>query len=494
MIKIGASVIKEQKKIFNQCVFHPTDAVEDAWGKRIIDKMAEDGAIDTIRVYAMLEDIVYKDEDGRLAYDFRVSDTRLDYLDSLGFDLVIAYAGIPDSITSATGGRTTACKNKTRYKGKLWNSNPPDDYALWEEICYEYTKHITERYGEEKVNGWKIHCFNEPDVTGFFMREADSHERCEERCEAYLKLYEHFVRGVRRANKKIMLGGPAHACVPEFLDCFLKGVRERGLEINYLAIHTYGTDPFLLNSGEETLSVKILMKRLRERVSIIEKNGFSRLPIVIDEWGASSYGFFNNEECKILMFREGEVNSAYFIRFIKELSDTDLPIENLMFCLSGQHEMTEDFTGFRNFFTLNFIKKPIYNAFILASKLHTGVVECENAVKDITVFPTRSAAGEYAAVLTYAAEDFSESLPEITERLEFEEDITKRRVTVWVIDRDTANPDRAWQRLGSPEIAGGVLTALREAGRMKPQRSFIAEGRSLDLRLTANAVCLITVE
>ena len=303
MIKIGASVIKELKKIFNQCVFHPTDAVEDAWGKRIIDKMAEDGAIDTIRVYAMLEDIVYKDEDGNLAYDFRVSDARLDYLDSLGFDLVIAYAGIPDSITSATGGRTTACKNKTRYKGKLWNSNPPDDYAAWEEICYEYTKHITERYGEEKVNTWKIHCFNEPDVDGFFMREADNREKYVERCEEYLKLYEHFVRGVRRANKKIMLGGPAHACVPEFLDHFLMKVRERGLEMNYLAIHTYGTDPFSLNSGEETLSVKLLMKKLYERITIIEKRGFSHLPIVIDEWGASTHGFFiwglNTEQLEI---------------------------------------------------------------------------------------------------------------------------------------------------------------------------------------------------
>ena len=494
MIKINNTVIKEQKKNFNQCVFHPTDAVEDAWGRRNIDKMAEDGAIDTMRVYAMLEDIVYRDEDGNIAYDFRTSDLRLDYLVSLGFNLVIAYAGIPDCITSSVGGRTTSAKGKTRYKGKLWNSNPPDDYSEWEEICYEYTKHITERYGEDTVNGWKIHCFNEPDVTGFFMRDVDDLENYEQRCEEYLKLYEYFVRGVRRANKRVMLGGPALACVLEFLDCFLKGVKERGLEMNYLSIHTYGTDPYLLNSGAETLSVKIMMRRIYDRVKIIEKHGFSHLPIVIDEWGASSHGYFNSDECKLLMFRETEVNSAYFIRFIKELSDTDLPIENLMICLSGQHEMVEDFTGFRNFFTLNFIKKPIYNAYILASKLYTGIVKSETDVEALTVLPTKSKSGEYAIILSYAADDFSETVLQICESVLFSEDIVGRRVTVWCIDKENTNPYRNWQSMGAPEICGDVLNALREEGKMKPHKAFVAESNSVEINLTANAVYLITVD
>ncbi len=493
MIRIGSSVVKEQKKIFNQCVFHPTDAVEDAWGKRIIDKMAEDGAIDTVRVYAMLEDIAYRDEDGNLAYDFRTSDTRLDYLTSLGFNLVIAYAGIPDCITSKVGGRTSVAKNKTRYKGKMWNGNPPDDYAEWEEVCYQYTKHISERYGE-RVNGWKFHCFNEPDVVSFFMGELDDRKEASKRCAEYLKLYEHFVRGVRRANKTVMVGGPALACVIDFLECFLNGVKERGLEMNYIAVHTYGTDPELLNSGEETLSVKAMMKRVMDRVRVIEKCGFSHLPIVMDEWGASSHGFFNSEECKILMFRETEINSVYFIRFIKELTDASLPLENLMICLSGQHEMVEDFTGFRNFFTLNFIKKPIYNAYVLASKLHTGVVECENNVEYLTVLPTKSDKGEYAAILAYAKEDFSPDAPEITEAVEFSENIVGKKITVWCIDGECANPYRLWQRMGEPRIEGELIKVLREEGKMKPKCSFVATENAVDLKLTANAVYLITVE
>ena len=62
MIKIGNEVLRKQKNFWNHCLFHPTDAVEDSWGKRILDRMAADGSIKTVRIYAMLEDIVYLNE------------------------------------------------------------------------------------------------------------------------------------------------------------------------------------------------------------------------------------------------------------------------------------------------------------------------------------------------------------------------------------------------------------------------------------------------
>ena len=90
MVKIKNSVIREQKRFWSGCLFHPTDAVEDSWGKRILDRISADKAIDTVRIYAMLEDIVYLGEDGEIRYDFRVSDLRLSYLVERGFNLVIS--------------------------------------------------------------------------------------------------------------------------------------------------------------------------------------------------------------------------------------------------------------------------------------------------------------------------------------------------------------------------------------------------------------------
>ena len=66
MIKIGKEIIRKQENFWSDCLFHPTDAVEDPWGKRILDRMAQDKAIKTVRIYTMFEDIVYLDEDGGL--------------------------------------------------------------------------------------------------------------------------------------------------------------------------------------------------------------------------------------------------------------------------------------------------------------------------------------------------------------------------------------------------------------------------------------------
>ena len=220
MIKIQNHVIRKQQNFWNNCLFHPTDAVEDPWGKRIIDRFAEDGSIQTIRIYAMFEDIVYTDEYDRLQYDFRISDLRLDYLIEKGFDLIISYGGIPDCIASRQDTKTASAKGKTRYKGKMWNTSPPRDYALWEEICYEYTKHNIERYGIERVASWHCHCFNEPDIRAFFLNELPR-EAAVDRAHEYCKMYSAFERGVRRASEQVRIGGPALAHRPEFLPPFL---------------------------------------------------------------------------------------------------------------------------------------------------------------------------------------------------------------------------------------------------------------------------------
>ena len=237
MLKITNNILKKQNNFYNAAVFHPTDAVEDPWGKRILDRMIVDGAVDTVRIYSMFEDIVYLDDDGSLCYDFRLSDLRLDYLTSMGYKLMVAYAGIPDCIASSVKNKTSAAKNKTRYKGKMWNTSQPRDYALWEEICYEYTKHNVERYGAETVEKWRCQCFNEPDISIFFLSELPR-DAVEARLREYCKLYEAFERGVRRVSENISIGGPALAHRHPFLEGFLDHVREKQLRLDFISLHS----------------------------------------------------------------------------------------------------------------------------------------------------------------------------------------------------------------------------------------------------------------
>ena len=495
MIKIENKIVKKQPKFWNHALFHPTDAIEDPWGRRILDRMSKDGAIHTIRIYSMFEDILYIGEDGELCYDFRLSDLRLDYLVEKGFQPLIAYGGIPDCIAASNDNQVSISKNKTRYKGKMWNSAPPKDYAVWEEVCYEYTKHLVDRYGEETVADWYCHCHNEPDGS-FFMTHLDKHEASSQvlKSREYCKLYDAFVRGVRRATKGIKVGGPALAHRVDFLDYFLAHVKETGVELNYLALHTYGTGVPTINDGTKPIATENhFVYRINPYMEVIRKHGFEETELVIDEWGASAQGFYNVEECPPLIFREHEVYSAYFAKLIYQLIESGINISKMMICLSGQHEMVIDFSGFRNFFTLNFITKPIYNAHLMTSKMGEYLVgvKCEN--ENIYTVPTKDENGNYSVMLTYCSKYFKEDLPTLTEELTFAEDISDKTVTVYCIDKTHNNPYRMWERAGKPEMTDELLRQLRAEGKLKPMT--VQKGNEpISVKLTPNATYLILVK
>lgn len=491
MIRIEQEILRKQPKFWNHALFHPTDAIEDAWGRRILDRMAEDGAIKTLRIYAMLEDIVYEDADGRLCYDFRLHDLRLDYLLEKGYEPLIAYAAIPDCIASAII-PSGAAKAARRYKGKTFNTAPPRDYALWEEICYTYTRHLVERYGEERVATWYCHCFNEPD--GVFWRNDLRWNDYVPKFEEYAKLYDAFARGVRRASAGIHIGGPGLAEQHGFLDLFLAHVREVGAPLDYIALHTYGTGVSLINNGTRPLDTenhfRIALRQYRE---IICKHGFGDTELIIDEWGASAQGYYNMEECPGLIFREHEVFSAYFTKLISELIAAEYPVSKMMICLSGQHDMVTDFSGYRNFFTLNFIPKPIYNAHLMTSKMGEYLVSAHTDRENVYLIPTKDAGGNYAVMLTYCSKNFLEDIPAVTEELQFAEDIAGKSVTVYCIDKHHTNPYRMWERAGCPEMSEEMIRTLRKEGELTPVAR-VAGGEPIRLTLTPNATYLIVTE
>ena len=486
MTVVGTKIERQLNNFWNHCHFHPTDAIEDPWGKRILDRFAKDGAIQTIRVYTMLEDIVYKDENGNLCYDFRLNDLRLDYLTEHGFDVLLSYNFMPPCIARDTASTSNVCKNPTRYKGKLINTSPPADYAVWEEVCYRYTDHIVQRYGIETVSRWHLQCWNEPDLSLFFMSTVDQHD-IPARLAEYCKLYHAFEKALRRVSEKLCIGGIGLGVSSHFLDGFLQYVKAHDLRLDYISLHTYGPTPRNLTEGTVPLCVDNHMQTHSSFMEIIERNGFGDKEIVYDEWGAAAHGFVNKETAPKIIFRETEVYSAYYTRLIYEVIQRQLPISKMLICLSGQHEMTEDFSGFRNFFTLNFIAKPIYNAYILASRLKSGLVSVTGAGENIFAVPTKDADGDYAVLLTYCSENFEENIPAVTEALSFAEDIMGKKVTVYCIDKQHTNPYRLSQRTDAS------VQQLQQEGTLRPVSQYSADSSQVQLELSANCTYLVQI-
>ena len=494
MIRVSCNdVIKKQPNFWSHIHFHPTDAIEDDWGRRILDEVAREGAAQTVRMYAMLEDIVSMDENGNLQFDYSECDARIDYMLSKGFNLLLSYNFIPKCIAIDPNEGTSNAKNKLRYKGKTICASPPKDYALWEEICYQFTKHIVERYGEEEVAKWYLQCFNEPDIPNYFMKhEKDPYVRVGE----YLKLYRGFSNGICRVSKHLKAGGPALAHNLTFLSEFLRAVTDEGLKFDFYSGHSYGTSPAAINdAGRGKFNVGNNISIIERQFRVLKDMGIET-EMIFDEWGASTSGFYNREECPQLMMREDSRFAAYYGKLLTRLTSSIVPISKLMICLSGQHEMVTDFSGFRNFFTLNFFKKPIYNAYVLASKLHENVVQNENDHNGLEMMATKDDAGNMSLLLSYASEFFDKPMPNISDNICLEGVSGKYDITVWCIDETHTNPYPRMLREGMQEdkLSTEEIAILREEGQLKPlcRQKVSAKGSvNADLCFTNNALVLV---
>ena len=169
-------------------------------------------------------------------------------------------------------------------------------------------------------------------------------------------------------------------------------------------------------------------------------------------------------------------------------------MDKLIICLSGQHEMTENFTGFRNFFTMDFIAKPIYNSYVLASKLKENLLDYTADNENLAVIPTRDDEGNIALLLSYANKYFTEEIESTTEELTFDENLKGKKLTVWCIDKTHTNPYRVFERSGMTEpLSSEEIKLLREEGKLKPIIESEYDGKAIKLDLTSNSTYFITV-
>ena len=483
--------VKQLNNFWSHIHFHPTDAIEDDWGRRILDQVAEDQVAETVRMYAMLEDIVSLAADGSLQYDFTLADTRLDYMISKGFRILLSYNFTPPCIAVDPQESSAHAKNKTRYKGKMIVTSPPRDYGLWEEICRAFTAHVVARYGAERVSNWYLQCFNEPDLPSFFFRtEADQILRARE----YYKLYQGFEKGILSVCPELTIGGPALAGNYSFMEEFLRLIREGGNRLDYICVHTYGADPLHIDSGEKPLNIRNSLGKIRHLQKMAADYGFGHLPFIIDEWGAASRGFNNMKQVPSLVFRESEVFSAYYARMFSLYEELELGIEKMMICLSGQHEMESDFTGFRGFFTLNGFPKPIYNGYRLAAKLGSRKLACSCPYMGETyaLLPTAGEDGRIAALYTYAQDTLVPlEAEEVTVRLQGAAGEYEARL--WQVDGETANGYRAFEKLGSPEeLTREQIGWLAEKAKCKPlSLGRVKPGEAIRFTARSNSVNLM---
>lgn len=492
--------LQQKEKIienfWNGIHFHPTDAVEDEWGQGLIRTMAEDKAASFMRIYAMLEDVVSADENGALHYDFSQNDARMDFLIGQGFDLLICMNFMPDCIAACPGQNIGI----PRYKGKRVNNSVPSDYRKWEEICYQYVRHLAERYGEERLSRWRIHCWNEPDheywvssKTCFdYQKDGDSDKITE-----YVKLYDYFERGVRRACPAVRVGGPSAAFCDDFIRAFIRHAAGeintadggKGTRLDFLSIHAYADLPYEGTDG--TIHPKNIWKRVQMARRMLDEAGLTETEIIVDEWGAAAGGFLSAKKNPLMWMRENEFYPAFYFRLIDLFTNAKAVPAHMLICLSGQHKSTYDFDGFRSMFTMSGFKKPIYNAYVLASKLGKIRLACgaEGCI------PTVNDRGDVIVALYHGGENprFAPGDESVTLTIGGLSGNYKIRKSV--IDSAHSNSYRRWQSMGEPrEISGEQRQEIAAAGEIVPEEQQRRCDGEYSEEITLRGHCVVLVE
>ena len=159
--------------------------------------------------------------------------------------------------------------------------------------------------------------------------------------------------------------------------------------------------------------------------------------------------------------------------------------------------MKAEFEGFRNFFSLNFIKKPIYNGYVLMNKLYEDILASETDVDDLTLIPTKSDDGNLAIILSHATPDFKDDIPTVKESLVIDGVSGEKEVTVWTIDDNNTFPYGEMLKRGYSEpLTTEQIQELKEVSILKPKTFAVnTDGKlSVDIELAGNGIILVEVK
>ena len=171
------------------------------------------GGFKWFRMDNILTGTLKKDAQGKLVYDWTDFDKRVDFIHKIGAVPIFAVSFMPQVLD--------AVPNNDRQSA-------PKDYAAWEELCYQAAKHSLERgkrvpYWEvwnEANAGWikpgPLDSGSEPFAKLYAqaLGKPEGDHEIVRRFEAYAKVYRATARGVKRADPKAKVGGPALASGP----------------------------------------------------------------------------------------------------------------------------------------------------------------------------------------------------------------------------------------------------------------------------------------
>jgi xylan 1,4-beta-xylosidase len=425
-----------------------------------------------VRFHAIFHDEVgLYDEDaqGHPVYNFSHVDQIYDGLLANGVRPFVELSFMPQKLA--------ADKNALHAFWYKQNVSPPKDYAKWDDMIGQLTRHLVERYGIGEVSQWYFEVWNEPNLDFWTGDPKQS---------AYFELYDHTVRAIKAVDSRLRVGGPATAQAA-WADVFIRHCVENHVPVDFVSSHVYGNDLSKDVFGtDETIPRDRMVCRAVQKVhEQILASAMPKLPLVWSEFNAS----YKNEP---------EVTDATYMG--PWLADTIGQCDGLVDMMSywtfsdvfeEQGVVKEPFYGGFGLIAADSIPKPAFAAFAILHKLGEERILL-NKGSGSALATRRKDGTRVVAVWNYAPPEEA-GVPR-TVTVQFKGGAAAHAM-IWRVDGEHGDMHHAYEKMGSPRYpTAAQIESLRTAAKLPaPEKKDLHEG-VLTLTLPSHGLAVIEVK
>jgi xylan 1,4-beta-xylosidase len=351
--------------------------------------------------------------------------------------------------------------------------SPPKNYAAWDDLITQFTRHLVDRYGIDEVSQWYFEVWNEPNLKFWSGQPEEA---------TYFELYDHTARAIKKVNERLRVGGPSTAQAAWIGD-FIAHTVQNNVPLDFVSSHIYGMDKASVVFGTDEVIPKAEMvyRGTKWMHDQIQASARPNLPLIVSEFSASRVNTGNRDTlymgpwlANVVRECDGLTKMMSFWPFADVFEEHGVP--------SGPFAPE----GGRGLIAPDDIPKPSYVAFALLHRL--GEQRIPNPADDAIV--TRRPDKTLVIALWNAVETGSARAVE----LKFRHLPVGAKAVIYRLDEAHGDTRAAFRAMGSPRYPTSAQVAqLWKAAKITPAETSPVTNSWLTLQLPAQGLALIEI-
>ena len=408
-----------------------------------------------------------EDANGKAVYDWKIVDRIFDTFREKGVTPLVEVGFMPEALSVHPEPYRHTFPNGDIFTGWAY---PPKDYGKWEELVYQFAKHLRERYGEKEVKNWLWEVWNEPDIPYWKGTQ-----------EEFFKLYDHAAQGILRALPDAKVGGPdttgaAGAKAAEYLRAFLEhcargtnaATGKQGAPLRFISFHPKGSPVW--KGDHVQMRVEWELKSVEKGFEVVASfPEWKKTPIVLGEWDPEGCAACSAKAKPENAYRNTNLYAVYTAEALKDtLEIGEAQGVNLAGVVTWAFEFEDQpyFEGYRELAT-NGIDKPVLNAFRMFGMLRGERVKLtssagperdailhpsEARIEGVDGFATKGEREVTVMVWNYKEEDVAGPARRVKlEIVGLPTSLKNAELEEFRVDEERSNSFTAWKKMGSPQ-------------------------------------------